>query len=90
MQKDYEEFKKELAENPEIGDPLSGTGGVRKIRLKSSSRGKSGGFRVCYFYYVAEEAVYLLFIFPKNEQENLTVEQKKDLKTIAAKIKGKK
>jgi hypothetical protein len=39
---------------------------------------------------VAGEAVYLLFIFPKNEQENLTAEQKNDLKTITAKIKGLK
>jgi hypothetical protein len=90
LQEDYEELKRELTENPEMGDLLSGTGGVRKIRLKSSSKGKSGGFRVCYFYYVSGEAVYLLFVFPKNEQENLTAEQKKGLRIITAKIKGKK
>jgi mRNA-degrading endonuclease RelE of RelBE toxin-antitoxin system len=90
LQEDYEELKKELAENPERVPSLSGTGGVRKIRLKSSSKGKSGGFRVCYFYYVSGEAVYLLFVFPKNEQENLTTEQKKGLKTVTDKIKGKK
>src|SRR3990167_10264058 len=80
LQTDYDSLKKELAENPEKGDLLTGTGGVRKIRLKSSSRGKSGGFRVCYFYYVSREAVYFLFIFQKNEQENLSAEQKKVLK----------
>lgn len=45
LQEDYDALKKELANDPEIGDTLSGTGGVRKKRLKSSSKGKSGGFR---------------------------------------------
>ncbi|HSX26056.1 MAG TPA: type II toxin-antitoxin system RelE/ParE family toxin [Chlamydiales bacterium] len=90
LQEDYNVFKKELAENPEKGDPLTGTGGVRKVRLKSSSRGKSGGFRVCYLYYVLGEAIYLLFIFQKNEQENLSAAQKKALKNITDAIKGKK
>lgn len=47
-QKDFEDFKKDLAENPEQGDVISGTGGIRKARLKSASKGKRGGFRVCY------------------------------------------
>jgi hypothetical protein len=85
---DYDLLKKELAETPDKGDLLTGTGGVRKIRLKSSSRGKSGGFRVCYYYYVANEAVYLLFVFQKNEQENLTATQKKVLKNIVVAIRG--
>ena len=90
LQDDYDVLKKELAENPEKGDLLAGTGGVRKIRLRSSSRGKSGGFRVCHFYYAFGEAVYLLLVFQKNEQENLSAEQKKALKNITDAIKGKK
>src|ERR1700691_4254377 len=74
QQEDYDALKKELADNPEIGVLLTGTGGVRKVRLKSSSRGKSGGFRVCYYYYTEGNAIYLLYVFQKNEQENLTPE----------------
>ena len=90
LQSDYDALKKELAENPEKGTLLVGTGGVRKIRLKSSSRGKSGSFRICYFYYVSAEAIYLLVIFQKNEQENLSATEKKDLKAVTDAIKGKK
>ncbi len=90
LQSDYDAFKKELAEHPEDGPTLSGTGGVRKIRLKSASKGKRGGFRVCYFYYVAAEAIYLLFIFQKNEQENLSEAEKKELKELTTTLKGKK
>jgi mRNA-degrading endonuclease RelE of RelBE toxin-antitoxin system len=90
LQSDYDDLKKELAESPEKAPPLAGTGGVRKIRLKSASKGKSGGYRVCYFYYVSAEVIYLLFVFPKNEQQNLTIEQKRDLKSITDAIKRKK
>ncbi|MEN9654169.1 MAG: hypothetical protein RL235_281 [Chlamydiota bacterium] len=89
-QDDYDAFKRELAENPEKAPTLPGTGGVRKIRLKSSSKGKSGGFRVCYFYYVVSEVIYLLFIFQKNEQENLTAAQRKELKMLTGTLKGEK
>jgi len=87
---DYDRFRKELAEYPDKAPVLTGTGGVRKARLKSSSRGKSGGFRVCYLYYTADEEIYLLFIFQKNEQENLTVEQRESLKDIVKAIKEMK
>jgi mRNA-degrading endonuclease RelE of RelBE toxin-antitoxin system len=38
-----------LAENPEAGDPIPGTGGVRKPRFAAQARGKSGGIRVIYY-----------------------------------------
>lgn len=88
LQSDYKEFKKELSANPERGDLIIGTGGVRKIRLKSSSKGKSGGFRVCYYYLHQDEEIYLMLIYGKNEQENLTTEEKKSLKAFVNVIKG--
>jgi hypothetical protein len=79
-----------LAENPSLGDMISGTGGVRKTRLKSSSRGKRGGFRVCYVDLANKERLYLLLIYPKNEQENLTMEDKKVLKELVDILKKDK
>lgn len=90
LKNDYEEFKKSIAEYPEQAPILIGTGGVRKARLKSSTKGKSGGFRVCYLYYVDAETIYLLFVFQKNEQENLNAAQKKFLKSIVHAITEKK
>ncbi len=84
---DFYAFQRELAENPSLGDIIPGTGGIRKIRLKSASRGKSGGFRVCYYYLVVNEEIYLLLIYAKNEQENLTMEEKKILKECVTKLK---
>lgn len=78
---DYECFKSFLGDNPEAGDMISGTGGVRKIRLKAPSKGKRGGFRVCYYYVVGQQ-IYLLWIYAKNEQEDLSMKEKKQLKAL--------
>jgi hypothetical protein len=87
LNSDYEEFKDELGKNPDMGDLVKGAGGIRKTRLKSATRGKSGGFRVCYYFLVSRDFIYLLWIFPKNEQDNLTAEEKGILKEIASQIK---
>ncbi len=84
---DFEDFKKELSGNPEKGDLIQGTGGVRKIRLKSSSGGKSGGFRICYYYFLRNERIFLILIYPKNVQENLTAQEKTFLKEVTNEIK---
>jgi hypothetical protein len=87
---DFNSFKKQIVEDPKTGDLIMGTGGIRKVRLKSASRGKSGGFRVCYYYLVHKEHIYLLWIYPKNEQENLTAEEKGLLKSIVKALKEEK
>jgi hypothetical protein len=48
---------------------ITGTGGIRKVRLKSATKGKSGGFRVCYLYIENRLILFLLFIYAKNEQK---------------------
>jgi hypothetical protein len=80
---DFERFVRALAEHPDVGDVMPGTGGVRKIRLKSSSKGKSGGFRVCYYYYLLKERIYLLAIYAKSDQENISSDEKKLLREFA-------
>jgi hypothetical protein len=89
LREDVDALKKALVENPELGNLISGAGGVRKVRLKSASKGKSGGFRVCYFDTPNKEELYLMWIFPKNVQENLTASEKKLLKELAEVFKKK-
>lgn len=84
---DFEDFKKNLAENPEQGDVIAGTGGIRKTRLKSISKGKRGGFRVCYLNVEDRLILFLLFIYSKNEQEDISKEEKIELKQLAEAIK---
>lgn len=86
---DYEELEKLLVDNPDLGDLIQGTGGLRKIRLKSSSKGKRGGFRVCYFDSPEREELYLIYIYGKNEQENISQKDKEIFKKLIEKIKKK-
>lgn len=88
LQQDFDDFKRNLAEQPEMGDLIPGAGGLRKIRLKSASRGKSGSFRVCYYFFVKDDEIFLLLIYPKNVQDNLTAQQKKELKQVINMIRG--
>ena len=60
-----------LAHNPEAGDVIPGSGGVRKVRWRLEGRGKRGGARVVYFYHDPEMPLYLLTAYAKNERENL-------------------
>lgn len=88
LQEDFDSFTRQLAEHPKTGDVIPGTGGVRKTRLKSASRGKRGSFRVCYYFFTVNDVIYLIQIYAKNVQEDLTMQQKKDLKQLINSIRG--
>ena len=68
-----------LAEHPKAGDLMEGTGGVRKLRWSRGSRGKSGGVRVIYYFHSETIPLYLLTMFAKNEQANLTKAERNEL-----------
>ena len=73
---------------PEQGRVIPGGGGLRKMRWSLPGRGKSGGARVIYFWFTALNVIYLLLIYAKNEQADLTPEQVKLLrKTVEAEFK---
>ncbi|HEY1684704.1 MAG TPA: type II toxin-antitoxin system RelE/ParE family toxin [Tepidisphaeraceae bacterium] len=76
-------------ENPLAGKVMKSTGGIRKARFAppSSRSGKSGAFRVCYFYFPDHAIVFFVLIFPKNEQPNLTAEQEKICRNLSEQIK---
>lgn len=87
LQKDFDNFVRQLAEHPEIGAIIPGTSGVRKIRLKSASKGKRGSFRICYYFLAADNEIYLIQIYAKNVQEDITVQEKKNLKLLTKLLK---
>jgi mRNA-degrading endonuclease RelE of RelBE toxin-antitoxin system len=78
----------QLASNPQSGDEIPGTGGVRKMRFGAKGKGKSSGVRVIYYYYDFENPLYAILLYGKNEQGNLTPKQKKDISAFAAGIKA--
>ena len=77
-----------LARNPEAGDEITGTGGVRKLRQGGKGKGKRGGLRVIYYFYNDTAPVFLLTVYGKGEQDDLTSEQKKTLTKLAEALKA--
>lgn len=84
---DYENLEKLLSLQPDLGALITETGGLRKIRLKSASKGKRGGFRVCYFDFPEHEQLFFIVIYGKNERENISKEDKAIFRKLIEKIK---
>ncbi|MCL2249858.1 MAG: type II toxin-antitoxin system RelE/ParE family toxin [Oscillospiraceae bacterium] len=76
------ELEKLLLENPGKGSVISGTGGLRKIRVGLEGKGKSGGLRILYVDFEQYERLYLLFVYAKGEKEDITEYQKKQFKSM--------
>lgn len=79
---EYQALQKHLAQHPDAGAVIEGTGGLRKIRVAIGGRGKSGGARVIYYYFASASQIAMIFAYPKNVQATLTAEQKKMLKAV--------
>ncbi|MEO6184563.1 MAG: type II toxin-antitoxin system RelE/ParE family toxin [Verrucomicrobiota bacterium] len=69
-----------LMSKPGAGNVIPGSGGLRKVRWAAKGRGKRGGVRVIYFWWIADEKILLLDIYSKNAKENLTNDELKKLK----------
>lgn len=85
--KEYGKLQFALARNVNAGSLIRGGGGLRKIRWSSSfkRKGKRGGIRIIY-YAAIRNKVYMLFVYDKNDQKDLTHDQ---LKILAAYVKGR-
>ena len=60
-----------IAGNPDAGDVVPGSGGVRKVRWGSAGRGKRGGVRVIYFNRLVNGEIWLLLVYGKSVRENI-------------------
>ena len=79
---EYAELQQVLLFRPETGKVIPGSGGLRKIRWAVDRQGKRGGLRVIYYWVTADEQIYMLFLYKKNEQEELTHDQLKLLRRL--------
>jgi len=59
---EYRKIQLALVLRPEAGKIIPGSGGLRKIRWRSSGTGKRGGLRLIYFWDVNEDRIYMLLI----------------------------
>ena len=85
-------IQEDLLKNPSLGDLVRGLGGVRKARCANPSRakGKRGGFRYLYLYLEDREHIHLLYLLDKNEQADLSNDERKALRGLVEEIKRTK
>jgi mRNA-degrading endonuclease RelE of RelBE toxin-antitoxin system len=79
---DYTAFQQFLIEQPEAGDVVKGSGGVRKVRWARAGSGKSGGVRVCYYMRSAAGQILLLLIYAKSVRASIPGSVLKQIKEV--------
>jgi len=84
---DLQLLQEQLLEDPKAGAVMQGTGGLRKLRFAAKDRGKSGSYRVLYVDFVIAESIYFIFAYPKNEMDNLSKEERNNIKKLIERIK---
>ena len=81
------EFVDFIARNPEAGDLIPQSGGVRKVRWNRQGIGKRGGARIVYFYHDAGMPLYLLMVYAKARRDDLSPEARRAVQALTARLK---
>lgn len=75
-----------LAEHPEEGAIMPETGGVRKLRWSRRGGGKSGGYRVIYYFHSDHIPLFALLVYGKNDKANLTKEERNNMRKLTSRL----
>jgi hypothetical protein len=75
----YRALQLALLLRPTQGPIIQGGAGLRKLRWAVEGRGKRGGVRLIYYWEPASQTFYMLYLYAKNEQGDLTADQLKML-----------
>ncbi|MGB7019732.1 MAG: type II toxin-antitoxin system RelE/ParE family toxin [Xanthobacteraceae bacterium] len=75
-----------VAADPNCGAVIPGTGGVRKLRVAASGRGKRGGARVIYLFGGEDVPLFLLAAFAKNEKSDLSKAERNGLARVTGEL----
>lgn len=82
---EYSQLQITLTAHPTMGAIIPNSGGLRKIRWSMSGRGKRSGVRAIYYWVVTGNQILMLFMYSKNEKDDLTSQQLKVLREIVEK-----
>ena len=77
---EYSNLQNVLIENPEAGELIPGSGGVRKLRWGLAGRGKRGGLRIIYYAQTRQGRIWMLTVYAKNVTENISANVLRQIK----------
>ena len=75
-------LQRDLLVEPRSGAVIPGLAGIRKLRWRATGRGKRGGLRVLYFFDEPAERIYLLLVYGKSAQDDLSPDQRVALRRL--------
>jgi hypothetical protein len=81
---DYRQLQLALMLRPQQGPVIVGSGGLRKIRWRRAGMGKRGGLRVIYYWEAASGTFYMLTVYRKSDQEDLSARRVRLLRRLVA------
>lgn len=85
---DLREVQRILNENPFAGVVVPGAGGVRKLRVPLAGRGKRGGARLIYLYVHVRSVIYLITVYAKSDQADISAAGRHLMARLAKQLKG--
>ena len=77
----------DIMRNPDKYPVMKGTGGLRRARIALENKGKRSGARVCFVDFVFAETVYLITVYGKKEKDNLSREERNEIKKVIEALK---
>lgn len=81
--RDYAALQTMMAVRPDLGVLIPRSDGLRKVRWRGSGRGKRGGLRIIYYWQAQQQRIWMLLAYAKNEAEDLTPAQLRQLRILA-------
>lgn len=78
----YRQLQIALMLRPEQGPIIQGSGSLRKVRWATTGGGKRGGLRVIYYWAPRDQVFYMVYVYTKSEQGDLTPAQIRQLGRI--------
>jgi hypothetical protein len=73
------DLQRELLNDPEAGSVMPGCGGLRKVRVADSRRGKGkrSGARVIYLHIEDQDQIHLITVYGKDQRDDLSADDQK-------------
>ena len=84
---DLRRLENDIVNNPKVGVVIRGAGGLRKMRFAFKGKGKSGSARALYVDFVVYERIYLIYAYPKGQQDDIPSDEREMFKMIISQAK---
>ena len=77
---EYGNLQQYLLNDPEAGDVIPGSGGIRKLRWQRRGMGKRSGVRIIYYVMKKRDEIWMLTLYAKSAHDNVPAHVVREMK----------